>query len=139
MEVIDRWLVGKPLLVAFQRAIFELHPRSPNSVASGANLGFVRFWFLFGFRALASSLGPWKPLVEPISSFLKCAVLLVFVAQNMPHRCKSGMGFLFWVSMELYIPKNTQMASFFFNAQFKRGMKQKGRAFRGGRIAREWR
>ena len=36
-----RWLVGKPLHVAFQRTISKLHPRSPNSVASGANLGFV--------------------------------------------------------------------------------------------------
>ena len=39
--------------------------------------------------------------LEPISSFWKCAILLVFVAQSMPHRCKSYMDFLFWVSMEL--------------------------------------
>jgi hypothetical protein len=47
----------------------------------------------------------------------KCAILLVFVAQSMPYRCKSCMEFLFWVSMELYIPKTTKMTSF-FNAQF---------------------
>ena len=52
--------------------------------------------------------------LEPISSFWKCAILLVFVAQSMPRRCKSCMEFLFWVSMELYIPKTTKMASFIF-------------------------
>ena len=35
------WLVGKPLLVAFQRAISELHLMSPSSIAKCANLGFV--------------------------------------------------------------------------------------------------
>ena len=33
--------------------------------------------------------------VEPISSFWKCAILLVFVAQSTPHRCKCCMGFCF--------------------------------------------
>ena len=51
--------------------------------------------------------------IEPISSFWKCAILLVFVAQSMPHRFKSFMECLFWVSMELYIPKTTKTASFF--------------------------
>ena len=54
------------------------------------------------------------PMLEPISSFWKCAILLVFVAQSTSHRCKSCMEFLFWVSMELYIPKITKMTSFFF-------------------------
>ena len=53
-------------------------------------------------------------MVEPISSFWKCAILLVFVAQSTSHRCKSCMEFLFWVSMELYIPKTPKMTSFFF-------------------------
>ena len=44
--------------------------------------------------------------------FTKCAILLVFVAQSMPYRCKSCMEFLFWVSMELYIPQTTKMAPF---------------------------
>ena len=35
-----RWLVGKPLLVAFQRTISELQLRSPSPVASGASLFF---------------------------------------------------------------------------------------------------
>ena len=63
------------------------------------------------------SHGKWHAapaMLEPISSFWKCAILLVFVAQSTSHRCKSCMEFLFWVSMELYIPKITKMTSFFF-------------------------
>ena len=60
---------------------------------------------------------PERLAVEPISPFWKCAILLVFAAQSTPHRCKSCMGFLFWVSMKLYIPKTTKMTSF-LNAQF---------------------
>ena len=56
--------------------------------------------------------------LEPIPPFSKCATLLVFVAQSTSHRCKSYVGFLFSVSMGLYAPKNTKMASFFSNAHF---------------------
>ena len=36
-----------------------------------------------------------EPLItlEPIPPFSKCAILLVFVAQSTPHRCKSYVGF----------------------------------------------
>ena len=70
-------------------------------------------------RRVVSVVRGWAGLgVESISLSWKCAVLLVFVAQSMPRRCKSCMEFLFWVSMELYIPQTTKMASFFLNAQF---------------------
>ena len=52
--------------------------------------------------------------LEPTPPFSKCAILLIFVAQSTPHRCKSYVGFLFSASMGPYTPKNTKMAPFFF-------------------------
>ena len=62
--------------------------------------------------------GSWCVVVGQIQSKLKVTISLVFVAQSTSHACQIYLGFLFWVTMELYTPKMTKMASFFFNAQF---------------------
>ena len=58
-----RWLAGKPLLVAFQRAIYDLHPRSLSSIAKCAKLVFG-FCFLFGLRAQHH----WLPIPTEITT-----------------------------------------------------------------------
>ena len=53
-----------------------------------------------------------RPAIELIPSFWKCMIMLVCVAQSTSHRCESCMAFLFWVCMELYVPKTTKMTPF---------------------------
>ena len=55
--------------------------------------------------------------VGQIQSKLKVTISLVFVAQSTSHACQIYLGFLFWVTMELYTPKMTKMTSF-LNTQF---------------------
>ena len=49
-----------------------------------------------------------QPEVRANFVILEVRDFACFVAWSMPHRFKSCMAFLFWVSMELYIPKTTK-------------------------------
>ena len=51
---------------------------------------------------------PGASVLGQIQSKFKVAISLVFVASSTSHACQIYLGFLFWVTMELYTPKMTK-------------------------------